>query len=73
MDGEKCKIGLNPDKKYGYKLTIEGDCTKLLNDVKENLGEYGKRYLEDRILYLEKSSEPSSQEENPLPPRDSQS
>jgi hypothetical protein len=68
MDETRCKIGLNPDKKYGYKLTVEGDCTKLLNEVKENLREYGKRYLEDRIIYLKPKA--NSPEENPPPPQD---
>ena len=68
MDETRCKIGLNPDKKYGYKLTVEGDCTKLLNEVKENLREYGKRYLEDIIIYLKPKA--NSPEENPPPPQD---
>jgi hypothetical protein len=33
-----CKIDLEPDKKYGYRIKVEGNCSKLLDDVKENLG-----------------------------------
>jgi hypothetical protein len=53
MVADKCNIGLKPDKKYGYRVTVEGDCNKLLSDIKENLGKYGRRYLEDRIIYIE--------------------
>lgn len=49
---DKCSIGLGPDVKTGYRIFVKGDCDKLLEDIKKNLGDYGKRYFEERIVRL---------------------
>ena len=50
MDEEKCVVELVPDKKYAWKLHLRGDCSKVLDEIHENQGPYGRRYLDDRTV-----------------------
>ena len=50
MDNESCDVGLQNDDKYGWKLKVKGNCDEVLKNIKEKLGEYGRRYFEDRLI-----------------------
>ena len=39
------------DDKYGWKLKVKGNCDEVLKDIHEKLGEYGRRYLEERLIF----------------------
>ena len=49
MPKKECDVDLRDDDKYGWRLRVSGDCTKVLEDINEKLGEYGRRYLEERL------------------------
>lgn len=65
MEKESCDVGLHKDDKYGWKLKVKGDCKEVLNDISKKLGEYGRRYLEDRLIFeASKKSEIPADENN---------
>ncbi len=69
MEKESCDVGLQKDDKYGWTLEVKGDCEEVLNDIKKKLGEYGRRYFEDRLISVpkkedKKSSENKNKDEN---------
>ena len=53
MNEERCKVDLQKDDKYGWKLEVKGDCNQVLQDISTKLGEYGRRYLEDRLVFTQ--------------------
>lgn len=59
MDDNRCDIGIGPHKRKGYLLYVKGDCGKVLEDIKNHLGEYGLRYFESKLVF-EDNSEISS-------------
>ena len=50
MENESCDVGLQKDDKYGWKLKVKGNCDEVLKDIHEKLGEYGRRYFEERLI-----------------------
>ena len=52
MGKESCDVGLQKDDKYVWKLEVKGDCNEVLKDISDKLGEYGRRYLEDRLVFV---------------------
>jgi hypothetical protein len=63
MDKKICDVGLQKDEKYGWKLKVKGNCDEVLKDINEKLGEYGRRYFEDRLVIepAEKKDAPSAE------------
>ncbi len=51
MGKESCDVGLQTDDKYVWMLKVKGDCKEVLDDIKKNLGQYGRRYFEDRLIF----------------------
>lgn len=56
----KCPTELGPDETEGWKIHIKGDCDKVLEDIRRNLGEYGTLYLERRLIFDEPATEATS-------------
>jgi len=50
MKQDECSIGLKADAKFGYKIIVTGDCDKVLQDVNNSLGQWGKRHFGDRVI-----------------------
>ena len=51
MEKKACNVELLKDSKYVWKLLVKGDCKTLLDDIRKDLGNAGRRYLNDRIIY----------------------
>jgi hypothetical protein len=51
MDEERCEVDLGPHVKKGYLLYVKGDCSKVLEDIKNYLGEYGLRHFESKLVF----------------------
>ena len=51
MNEEGCNVGIRDDDMYGWKLKLSGDCSMVLEDINKKLGEYGRRYFEDRLVF----------------------
>lgn len=69
MKKESCDVGLQKDEKYVWKLKVKGDCKEVLDNIKKKLGQYGRRYFEDRLVFeapekTETSSEQPNTDEN---------
>ena len=51
MDNESCDVGLQKDDRYVWRLRVKGDCKKVLDDIRRDLGKSGRRYFEDRLIF----------------------
>lgn len=47
---ESCIVELYQDQKYGWKLKVSDNCSKVIKDINQKLGEYGRRYFENRLI-----------------------
>ena len=50
--GRTCKLEVVPDSKSGrgYEIRVIGDCSDELEQIKENMGPQGYRYIEKRFI-----------------------
>jgi hypothetical protein len=69
MSDDRCNIDVNPHNKKGWEVVFRGDCDKRLNDINQNLGQYGRRYWDDHHIYEKQPIKPQlSQTEVPKNP-----
>ena len=56
MEPEECKIELKPDEKLGWKLEATEQCKTLLEDINRNQGPYSQKYLNRRVVIIDKEA-----------------
>lgn len=58
MSDDRCNVDVNPHDTKGWEAVFRGDCDKRLNDINQNLGNYGRRYWDDHHIYEKQSIKP---------------
>jgi hypothetical protein len=51
VNDEGCPVDLEKDEKYVWRLRVPRDCEEVLADINAKLGEYGRKYFWDRLVF----------------------
>lgn len=62
---EKCKTNVRSHEVKGVEIELIGDCGDLVDDIMKNLGPYGRRYWEKKMVFVNKEGETPNSSDSP--------